>query len=67
MQEQLAASPPRSQRAPQRVQCDGSRVMSSGGGFPGSSAMMARGGAMGGAPDPTSNQTSRDNPFFRGF
>ena len=50
-----------------RTQVDGSRI----GGYPGMAAMQGGGsggglGSLGGGFDPTSNQTSRDNPFYNG-
>jgi hypothetical protein len=72
LQEALAASPLRSQRpSTMRSQVDGSVIRGGGGGgFPGMSAMMARGGvgaggaAACGGVDMTSNLTSPDNPFY---
>ena len=66
LQEAMHAAAPRSARTPPRAQVDGSRIMVGGGGLgarsPGASLMGGGGGF-----DPTSNRTSADNPFYRGY
>jgi hypothetical protein len=72
LQEALMSSPQRGGRPPMRTQCNGMAIQG-GGGYPGMSATNVRGGVLpgsGGMPggfDPASNQTSRDNPLYRGY
>lgn len=73
LEEQMMASPQRSSRPPMRTTCNGTVIHGGGGGFSGMAAMNGRGGILpggGGTPggfDPASNQTSRDNPLYRGY
>ena len=69
LQESALSSPQR--RAPVRTQCNGAVIHGGGGGFPGvrqqpGQQLPGSGGGPGGF-DPLSNQTSRDNPFYRGY